>query len=388
MKNALIAFDKFKDALTAHQACQAAAEALAQAQPTWDIATSPLADGGDGFCDTLTRLCDGEFNQCFVSGPLRQQTCASYGIVETSKIAPPAIDRLDLPPGLSKLAIIEFAQSSGIALVPTEQRSPWTTTSYGLGQTIADAQANGAEAILIGLGGSATNDLALGALQALGYRLLDGESRPLDITATPERWRQVEKIQAPEKPIPLPIRIACDVENPLLGVNGATAIFGPQKGLLPSDFERLESEMKRLATLLCEATQNEIQSMETPGSGAAGGAAFGLMLGLEGKLVQGAELVFDWSDLHAKLAQADIVITGEGRFDASSLQGKGPGSLATLCLSQKKELLVLAGSLGDIPDQELNSRARAISPADMPLPQALATTEENIRATLLSEFSQ
>lgn len=388
MKNALIAFDKFKDALTAHQACQAAAEALEQAQPTWNIASSPLADGGDGFCDTLTRLCDGEFNQCSVSGPLGQQTQACYGLVATSKISPPAADRLDLPPDLSKLAIIEFAQSSGIALVPTEQRSPWTTTSYGLGQTIAHAQAQGAEAILIGLGGSATNDLALGALQALGYRLLDHESKPLDIAASPEHWKKIQKIQAPEKPFPLPIRIACDVENPLLGINGATAIFGPQKGLLPSDFERLESEMNRLAVLLCEASQSEVQSMETPGSGAAGGAAFGLMLGLGGELVQGAELVFDWSDLHAKLAKADIVITGEGRFDASSLQGKGPGSLATLCLSQEKELLILAGSLGDIPDKELSNRARAISPADMPLPQALAATEKNIRATLVSEFSQ
>lgn len=387
MKNALIAFDKFKDALTAHQACQAAADALAQAQPGWNVSTSPLADGGDGFCDTLTRCCEGEFKRCLVSGPLGQQTQAKYGLVDTAQISPLAVKRLELPTSLRKLAIIEFAQSSGIALVPQTKRSPWTTTSFGLGQTIAHAQANGAEAILVGLGGSATNDLALGALQALGYRFFDDESKLFENAVTPDNWQKIKRIQAPETLVPLPVRIACDVENPLLGKNGATAIFGPQKGLRASDYQRLESEMNRLAELLCIATENATGSMDTPGSGAAGGAAFGLMLGLNGKLVQGAELVFDWSDLHSKLAQADIVITGEGRFDASSLQGKGPGSLAVLCLAQKKELLILAGSLGEIPTPELKARAKAITPKGIPLTQALAETEKNIQATLLAELA-
>ncbi len=386
MKNALIAFDKFKDALTAHQACKAAAEALTLAQPSWKIETSPLADGGDGFCDTLTRLCHGEFQDCLVSGPLGQETTARYGLVNTAKISPAAAKRLCLPGQTSTLAIVEFAQSSGIALVPQDLRSPWTTSSYGLGQTIAHAQTNGADAILVGLGGSATNDLALGALQAIGYRFLDANDEPIETTVAPSKWDEIKSIQAPDAACRLPIRIACDVENPLLGDLGATAVFGPQKGLLPTDFEKLEAEMQRLATLLCQATDSELQSMNTPGSGAAGGAAFGLMLGLGGKLVQGAELVFDWSDLHAKLDAADIVITGEGRFDASSLQGKGPGSLATLCLAREKEVLILAGSLGELPSPELTSRARAISPESMPLAQALAETEKNIRASIAEEF--
>ncbi len=387
MKNALIAFDKFKDALSAHQACQAAASALAAVQPDWNIATSPLADGGDGFCDTLTRLCDGSFRECLVTGPLGEKTTARYGLVDTQKISRPAAARLGIAKGLKTLAIIEFAQSSGIALVPSERRSPWTTTSYGLGQTLAHAREHGAEAILIGLGGSATNDLALGALQASGYTFWDSENRIVETAVTPENWKTITRIQAPDARDPLPLRIACDVENPLLGENGATAIFGPQKGLKPEDFETLEAEMKRLATLLCEATATDLSSMTCPGSGAAGGAAFGLMIGLGGRLVQGAELVFDWSDLHSKLSTADIVITGEGRFDASSLQGKGPGSLATLCLAQNKELLILAGSLGTLPDPTLASKARAISPPGMPLAQALAETEQNIRATVTSEFS-
>ncbi|MDQ8183357.1 glycerate kinase [Pelagicoccus sp. SDUM812005] len=387
MKNALIAFDKFKDALTAHQACEAAASALAQAQPSWQIATSPLADGGDGFCDTLTRLCDGEFLDCQVRGPLGQTTTARYGLVETARISAAAAQRLALPDSLQTLAIVEFAQSSGIALVPQEQRSPWTTTSYGLGQTIAHAQERGAQAILVGLGGSATNDLALGALQALGYRFLDSQGQDIDTCAAPETWQQIARIQAPDARFDLPLRIACDVENPLLGENGATAVFGPQKGLKPEDFPTLEAEMKRLAALLCHATDADLSTMATPGSGAAGGAAFGLMLGLGGQLVQGAELVFDWSDLHSKLDAADLVITGEGRFDASSLQGKGPGSLATLCLDRNKELLVLAGSLGTLPNSELASKARAITPPGTPLPQAIAETESNIRAAIAQELS-
>lgn len=386
MKTALIAFDKFKDALTAHEVCQAAAETLASLQPDWTINTSPLADGGDGFCDTLTRLCHGNFHSSPVTGPLGQPATATYGIVETTKITPAAKAQLQLPSSAKKLAILEFAQSSGIALVPQEKRSPWKTTSFGLGQSIAHAQSQGADSILIGLGGSATNDLALGALQALGYQLLRADGTPFAHTPTPETWKEIATIEPPPTSFPLPVRIACDVENPLLGDNGATAVFGPQKGLQPSDFQALESAISRLAKQLCQATGSEIQTMDTPGAGAAGGAAFGLMLGLAGTLVPGAELVFAWSDLHPKLAAADLVITGEGRFDASSLQGKGPGALAKATLSQGKELLVLAGSLGPLPEPDLAQHAHAISPPDLPLAQALAKTEANLRAAIQSQF--
>lgn len=388
MKTALIAFDKFKDALTAHQVCDAAAAALATVQPTWEIATSPLADGGDGFCDTLTQLCQGSFRTCHVTGPLGQPTEATYGIVNVSQITAKARRRLRLPPDSEKIAILEYAQSSGIALVPQDSRSPWTTTSYGLGETISHAQSQGADAILIGLGGSATNDLAIGSLQALGYTFHDHNSQPLTAPLVPKNWKDIAKILPPSEPPKLPIRIACDVENPLLGPNGATAVFGPQKGLDPADFQSLEAEMSRLAHLLCQAKNTDIQTMDTPGAGAAGGAAFGLMTGLGGQLVAGAELVFDWSNLNQKLTSADLVITGEGRFDSSSLQGKGPGSLAKQALAQGKEVLVLAGSLGDLPNPEMAKLARAISPPELPLAQALAQTEANLKTAIQSHFSK
>lgn len=388
MKNALIAFDKFKDALTALEACHVAAEALREAQPNWEIATSPLADGGDGFCDTLTRLCDGIFCETEVHGPVGEPAIARYGIVETSKISPSAAERLNLPAGTKTLAIVEFAQSSGIALVPPEKRSPWDTTSYGLGESLKHAIGSKADAVLIGLGGSATNDLALGALQAFGFSFLDADGASITEPLTPQIWSKVVRVTAPESAFPFPVRIACDVVNPLLGSNGATAIFGPQKGLKSTDFSRLESEMQRLANLLCDATSTSIQSMDTPGAGAAGGAAFGLMLGLGGELTPGAELVFDWSSLDEKWQKADLVITGEGRFDASSLQGKGPGSLATLSIEGGKELLILAGSLGDLPRADLGTFAQAISPKHLPLPEALAATADNIRAAIKRNFEK
>lgn len=387
MKTALIAFDKFKDALTAHEVCQTAAETLAEVQPRWNITTSPLADGGDGFCDTLTRLSQGSFQTTTVTGPLGTETDATYGLVKTSQITPAARTQLDLPTSCQTLAIIEFAQAAGIALVPQDQRSPWTTTSYGLGQSIAHARDHGADAILIGLGGSATNDLALGALQALDYQIKLANGKAAPHPSTPDSWENIEQIEAPASPFPIPVRIACDVENPLLGPNGATAIFGPQKGLQPADFDSLERSMQHIANLICQATHSSLHTMDTPGAGAAGGAAFGLMLGLGGKLVPGAELVFAWSNLDQKLAEADLVITGEGRFDASSLLGKGPGSLAKKTLAHDKELIVLAGCLGDLPDPDLAKRCHAISPADLDLPEALARTEQNLKAKIRSILS-
>lgn len=386
MKNVLIAFDKFKDALTAHETCQVVRDAIASIQPNWNLETSPLADGGDGFCDTLTRQCDGSFHETIVSGPQGFETTARYGIVKTSKIVPAASRSLNLPSNCNTLAIVEYAQSSGIALIPQEKRSPWIATSYGLGQTIAHAKQSGADSILIGLGGSATHDLALGALQALGYQFLDASQTAIGEVPIPEIWDRIRSIQAPESPIGLPIRIACDVENPLLGANGAAAIFGPQKGLLKQDYELIESETHRLAILLCHATKVGIQTLDTPGTGAAGGAAFGLMAGLDGMLVPGAELVFDWSNLHSKLEAADLVVTGEGRFDASSLQGKGPGSLARLVLEKKKQLLILAGSVGELPDEMIAKAAIAISPPEMKLAEAIAKTSENLRQAILSNL--
>lgn len=387
MTTALVAFDKFKDALTAVEACQAASLALAAAQPDWRLLTAPIADGGDGFCDTLTAVANGSFHSVNVTGPLGETTEARYGIVSVADLPGSAKSLLALPADSSRLAIIEMAQTSGIALVPSEQRTPWTATTSGLGECIRDAAANGADCILLGIGGSATHDLGLGALQALGYTFYTRHGALLEKPPVPNLWDDIGSIDPPETPFGLPVRIACDVENPLLGSNGAAAIFGPQKGLAAGDIEKMDSETARIAIILTHACDAPIQAMDIPGTGAAGGAGFGLMTGLEGKLIPGAALVFAWSDLQSKLDQADLVITGEGRFDASSLQGKGPGSLIQLAADNKKPSFVFAGSVGQLPELPPNARVAAISPADLPLPAAIAATEKNLSAAIAQTFA-
>lgn len=384
---ALIAFDKFKDSLTAHQTCEIAAATVNKRHPDWTIQTAPLADGGDGFCDVLTLQAKGEFFTQEVIGPQGAPANAKIGIVSLDNLQDSAIELLEFGPEVQRIAIVEMAQSSGIALVPQEKRSPWEATTAGLGQLIELAEKQGAHACIIGLGGSATHDLAIGALWQLGFELKDAAGNPLPHIPYPKTWKNIHAIECPKKSTSMEIRIACDVENPLLGLQGAAAIFGPQKGLIASDFQNLENETERVARLVLQATRRDETSLSTPGTGAAGGAAFGLMLGLSGKIVPGFNLVKAWIGLDPKLAQADLVITGEGRFDASSLQGKGPGSLIKEANTLQKKSYVFAGSLGDLDTATIPfTELIAISPPSLDLATALEQTEANLVRALQSRI--
>jgi len=385
----LVAFDKFKDALSARETCEIAVQALQKTRPEWDIETAPLADGGDGFCDTLTGCIDGEFHEATVTGPLQTKVQARYGIVMANRLQDSATSLLGWSPGTGKIAVIELAETSGISLTPIANRSPWTTTTAGLGEIILSAIDQGAKGAIIGLGGSATHDLALGALWKLGFQFIDKQGTALERPPTPEVWPLIERIEATSASLPegFQIKLACDVENPLLGPNGAAAVFGPQKGLAPSRYEALEHATLRTARFLCDARSTDYSVMDQPGTGAAGGAAFGLKVGLDAQIVPGYELVKNWIGLEAKFERADMVITGEGRFDTSSLQGKGPGALALEAIASSKQLWVLAGSLGDLGDSGFPTHStRAISPNEMPLEEALAATGENLEKAIKSIF--
>lgn len=386
----LIAFDKFKDALSARDTCQIAAHALTKCQPDWEIETAPLADGGDGFCDTLTGYIGGEFHETVVTGPLLEKAAARFGVVNNNRLQSAARNLLSWNSDIDKIAIIELAECSGISLTPIRDRSPWAATTAGLGEMIRATIANGAQGAIVGLGGSATHDLALGALWKMGYTFFDKTGNELRKAPTPDTWAEINRITSPSSSLPadFEMRVACDVENPLLGESGAAAVFGPQKGLTPNRYEELESATQRMAQMLCDLCHEDYSSMSRPGAGAAGGAAFGLQVGLGARIVPGYELVKNWIGLDAKFNRADIILTGEGRFDASSLQGKGPGALALEAVANRKQIYVMAGSLGELARSPLSTQSLiAISPPDVPLEEALMATRANLQNAITATFS-
>lgn len=381
MTRVLIAFDKFKDALTARQACEAAAKALQAKHPDWELDLCPLADGGDGFCETLTRAAHGRFEYLNCTGPRGDSVRASIGYVDTGNLRAGLRSRSNWN-GHSRIAIIEMASASGLALLATSQRDPWRTTSRGTGELIAAAAKTGVETVLLGVGGSATNDLGVGALEALGFRFLDSSGVRVS-DPVPVSWERIVRI---EGSLSLPrLLIACDVTNPLLGPTGATATFGLQKGLRSDGVPKLEHEATRMSGLLCDACGQRIALREVPGTGAAGGFAFGLMVAAKAELISGFALVSDWLDLPARVAAADLILTGEGRYDATSQSGKGPGSLVETSRRLGKIIHVFAGSI----DPSVNSRSfpiHVISPPSLPLAIAIAQTEKSLGSAIAAAF--
>ena len=381
----LLAFDKFKDSLSAPAACRVADETLRAAHPGWEIDSAPLADGGDGFAAILTAAAGGELVSVPVVGPLGEARTAGFGLVASGRIPAAARDRLALPnlQNQETVAIVEMAAASGLALVPPAARNPWRTTSYGTGQLLAAAVQRGARALLLGVGGSATHDLGLGTLGALGLHFLDARGAAV-FPPTTSAWEHIVRLSGHVPAALPPLRVACDVTNPLLGPAGAATIYAPQKGLPLADLPSLEAATARMAGLLAAHCGQPLSLAHAPGAGAAGGIAFGLMVAARAQLVPGWALVHDWLDLERRLAAADLVITGEGRFDATSLSGKGPGALVLAAAAAGKRVHVLAGSLGDLPAGTLPpaATARAISPPEMPLAAALARAPELLAAAV------
>jgi glycerate kinase len=387
----LLAFDKFKDSLSARQACDLAARALRAQHPDWSLDLCPLADGGEGFAEILTAATEGRMITRTVAGPRASAVEAAFGLIPLNKIPVAARALLALEPSAARpadatVAVIEMAAASGLALLPMEQRDPWQTSTHGTGELIRAAGELGAAAILLGVGGSATNDLGLGALQALGLDFLSAAGNK--VAPIPEDWPGIVKIEGRTSATLPPIRIACDVTNPLLGPRGAAAIYGPQKGLLTEDLSGLDHESARLALMLCAQCQQSDALMDLPGAGAAGGLPFGLMTAARAKLLPGFDLVAAWLDLDTRLAAADFVITGEGRFDDSSRSGKGPGAVVTRALALGKRVHVFAGIVTASPSSPSigSEQLHAITPPGTPLPQAMREAAANLTASVQAAF--
>lgn len=382
----LLAFDKFKDALTAPAACAAAAEALRQRHPEWAIEACPLTDGGEGFCDILTHAAGGTIETHRVTGPRGAPTAATVGFAPVANIPAPARALLGLTSDAGPIALVEMAAASGLALLAPDQRDPWQTTSLGTGEVLRLAARPGVAAILLGVGGSATSDLGLGALAALGLECCT-ERGEIVSPPIPARWLEIARFTGRIAPGLPPIFIACDVANPLLGPTGAAAVYGPQKGLRAADLSRLDGEAGRLARLLCAHSAQPQSLIDLPGTGAAGGISFGLMAATGAKLLPGFDLVTAWLGLEARLATADLVLTGEGRFDASSLSGKGPGAVALRARVLGKPAHVFAGAVTAPTPADRGLSLHAITPAGTPLPEALRTAGGHLSRAVAAVFA-
>lgn len=325
--NILIAMDSFKGSLSSAEAGEAAAAGIRAVNPDAEINVVPLADGGEGTVEALVQATGGETVRTQVTGPLGEPVDAKYGIL-----------------GDGKTAVIEIAEACGLPLVPEDMRDPMKATSHGVGELIRDAVRRGADKLIIGLGGSATNDAGVGMLQALGYRFLDGSGEDVPRGGAALRAiRSIDGTGALPELKRLRIRVACDVNNPLYGERGAAYIYGPQKGATPNMVEELDKGLRNFAEVVHQQYKLDLQQIS--GAGAAGGlgAAFAGILNAD--LESGIGLILDTIRLEEKLKDADVVITGEGRMDAQSSMGKAAMGVAGLAKEHGKPVIALAGSV-------------------------------------------
>lgn len=339
----LLAFDKFKGSLKASEACGIAADAITEIAPQATVIQRPLTDGGEGFCEIVTTTLDGLTRDYTVTYPDLGKGKGSVGFVFLNKVPPPVCNMLDLP-AKGLLAIVEMAQAAGHQLVSDTDRNPWSYSTRGVGELIRYACAEGATGFLLGMGGSATNDMGIGLLEAFGLEGFDEKGRRLS-PLIPDNWSRIARCEGPVRLPSLSIRAACDVRNPLHGDNGAAAVFGPQKGLTSDDMPKMQEEMLRMDKMLRPLFPAGALQSEEPGMGAAGGLPFGLSLAFETMLIPGFDLICEILQLAQEIDKADIVITGEGAFDKSSLSGKGPFEIITQSVSRQKQVCVFAGKV-------------------------------------------
>ncbi|MEO7724810.1 MAG: glycerate kinase [Chthoniobacterales bacterium] len=318
----LIAPDKFKGSLRAEAVGQSIGRGLQAALPEVELEFVPLADGGEGTTETICRAAGGELLSCRVHDALGREISARYAWLPDSR-----------------LVVCEMSAAAGLAQLAPTERDPLRASTFGVGEMLHAALARQPREIVIGLGGSATNDGGFGLARALGFRFFDRDGRAL--AGAVSDLLQLARIEAPNELALPPITAACDVNNPLLGPHGATRTFGPQKGATPEQLEILERSLARLAEVARRNLQRD--HGEVAGAGAAGGLGFGLLTFCNARIRSGFEVVADATCLRAKIARADIVITGEGKLDRQTLTGKGPAGVAQLARAAGKPVFAIAG---------------------------------------------
>ncbi len=323
----VLAPDKFKSTMTSPEVCAVMTQAIREVMPDAEIVSLPMADGGDGTMQAMASALGAEIRSVTVLDPLKRKITAEYAYLPRTKTG-----------------IAEMASASGIALLDRNELNPMRATTYGTGQLIKALLDEGAESITIGIGGSATVDGGVGMAQALGFRFLDAAGNELAGIAEMDRLAEIDGSKADQRIKNCKIRIASDVTSPLLGASGAAAVFGPQKGATPEMAEALEKNLTHLAAVWKK--QNFLTSVSEPGDGAAGGLGAGLRAFCGAVSGSGAELIMKLLDFEKQIADADLVITGEGKTDSQTDAGKLCGKIAEAAHKAGVPVLLLSGSLG------------------------------------------
>ncbi|OWA35903.1 glycerate kinase [Saccharibacillus sp. O16] len=365
-KTFLLAPDSFKESMTAKEVCVAMEQGLRRVYPEAHFIHVPMADGGEGTVQSLVDASGGSLHDKEVTGPLGKPVMASFGLL-----------------GDGETAAIEMASASGIHLVARDTKNPLITTTYGTGELIRECLDRGVKKILIGIGGSATNDGGAGMAEALGVRFLDEQGRDIprggggldqlhriDLSDADPRLQDVEMV------------VACDVTNPLCGEHGASAVFGPQKGATPDMVQQLDRNLSHYADVIAEQLGRDVR--DVPGAGAAGGLGAGLLVFARSELRKGVEIVLDYTELERKAAEADIVFTGEGGIDFQTKFGKTPYGVAQAAKRAGKKVIAVAGYIGEgietLHDEGIDA-IFGIVPGAGELSELLAAGPENVART-------
>lgn len=322
----VVAMDSFKGSLSSPEAGEAAAQGVRRVYPDAEVLVRPLADGGEGTVEALASGLGGRMESARVHGPLGEIVDCGYGI---------------LPDGT---AAIEMSSAAGLTLVPEELRNPMETSTFGVGELIRDAISKGCRRFIVGIGGSATNDGGAGMLQALGFGLLDARGGQISTGAKGLReLARIERGGALPELADCRFRVACDVNIPLCGEDGASAVFGPQKGATPEMVERMDAWLANFARLAAEVIPGVDPTL--PGSGAAGGLGFALRSFLNARLESGVRIVLEETRLADFLRGADFALTGEGKLDRQTAMGKAPAGVAQLAKQSGAAVLAFAGGV-------------------------------------------
>jgi len=360
----LIAPDSFKESLEAIEVCQAIQSGFRQVFPDADYTLLPMADGGEGTADVLSYALDGRWKEVIVHDPLMRPISAKYLLLSAGT------------------AVIEMARASGLHLLTPAERNPLATSSYGVGELIADAIAEGATRIIIGLGGSATNDAGLGMLNALGVKFYDKQDELLaQGSAELAKLQRINLSGLNPNVANTVFEVACDVTNPLCGEQGASAIFGPQKGASPEQVAQLDRALSNFAQVCQQQGFDECQNIA--GAGAAGGLGFALMSFCSAQLKSGFATIAETLNLSEHIAEADLVITGEGKLDAQTAMGKVAGGISQLAREHGVPVIAICGSVDGL-NRAQTTQFEVVMPSIQkiePIEQVLANAYDNIETT-------